>query len=359
MANANENGHNLASLIPRFGGDNYDYWSNNMKVLLKALELWNIVETGYEETDNEAALTQAQMNTLRENRKKDSKALFHIYQTIEMQVYERVAKAENAKQAWDMIENAYRGKEKVKKVRLQSLRKEFEKLEMKEDETINDYFIKVTSIVNQMASNGEILEDARIVEKILRSLLAKFDYVMAAIEESNDISTFSMEKFDHGQVRIGDDRAYKIEGIGEVSFKSKSGTIEKVSEVYYVPGLKSNLLSMGHLLRKGYDIRLRGDFCVLKKEDKFVAKVGLAANNLFPLKLQTTKLSCFVSAEKEVSKLWHDRYGHLNYGSLKLLSNKRMVHGLPQIDPVDGVCEDCQFGKVLMVSKEAVGAYSL
>jgi transposase InsO family protein len=52
-----------------------------------------------------------------------------------------------------------------------------------------------------------------------------------------------------------------------------------------------------------------------------------------------------VSAEKEVSKLWHDRYGHLNYGSLKLLSNKRMVHGLPQIDPVDGVCEDCQFGK--------------
>ena len=165
-----------------------------MKVLLKALELWNIVEAGYEETDNEAALTQAQMNTLRENRKKDSKALFHIYQTIEMQVYERVAKAENAKQAWDMIENAYKGKEKVKKVRLQSLRKEFEKLEMKEDETIKDYFIRVTSIVNQMASNGEILEDARIVEKILRSLPAKFDYVVAAIEESNDISTFSMEE---------------------------------------------------------------------------------------------------------------------------------------------------------------------
>lgn len=93
-----------------------------------------------------------------------------------------------------MIENAYRGKEKVKNVRLQSLRKEFEKLEMKEDETIKDYFIRVTSVVNQMALNGEILEDARIVEKILRSLPAKFDYVVAVIEESNDISTFSMEE---------------------------------------------------------------------------------------------------------------------------------------------------------------------
>ncbi|XP_070676324.1 uncharacterized protein [Malus domestica] len=165
MANANANGHNLASLIPQFGGDNYDYWSNNIKVLLKALKLWNIVEAGYEETHNEVALTQAQMNTLRENRKKYSMALFHIYQTIEMQVYERVVKAENAKQTWDMIENAYRGKEKVKKVRLQSLRKEFEKLEMKEDETIKDYFIRVTFIVNQMASNGKILEMQELLRK--------------------------------------------------------------------------------------------------------------------------------------------------------------------------------------------------
>ncbi|CAL8157461.1 unnamed protein product [Prunus armeniaca] len=100
MANANSsNGHNLASLIPRFNGDNYDYWSNNVKVLLKSMELWNMVEDGYEELENELALTQAQRNALKENRKKDSKALFHIYQTIEMSVYERISKAENAKEA--------------------------------------------------------------------------------------------------------------------------------------------------------------------------------------------------------------------------------------------------------------------
>ncbi|CAL8157463.1 unnamed protein product [Prunus armeniaca] len=57
------------------------------------MELWNMVEDGYEEPENELALTQAQRNALKENRKKDNKALFHIYQTIEMSVYERISHA--------------------------------------------------------------------------------------------------------------------------------------------------------------------------------------------------------------------------------------------------------------------------
>ncbi|CAL8157471.1 unnamed protein product [Prunus armeniaca] len=36
------------------------------------MELWNMVEDGYEEPENELALTQAQRNALKENRKKDT-----------------------------------------------------------------------------------------------------------------------------------------------------------------------------------------------------------------------------------------------------------------------------------------------
>ena len=62
----------------------------------------------------------------------------------------------------------------------------------------------------------------------------------------------SLTETGHGQVKIGDDRAYKIEGVGEVSFKTKLGSIEKMADVYYIPGLKSNLISAGHLLKKGF-----------------------------------------------------------------------------------------------------------
>ncbi|KAH7528047.1 hypothetical protein FEM48_Zijuj05G0030300 [Ziziphus jujuba var. spinosa] len=285
-----------------------------------------------------------------------------------------------SKQAWEMIQSAYKGEEKVKKVRLQSLRAEFEKLEMKESESISDYFNKVTSIVNQMASNGEILEDQKVVEKVLRSLPEKFDFVVVAVEESKDLSTVSieelfgilkshefrvnkrtlastsqtsvdqalksqvtntggqnfsranfrgrgrgdnnrgranqrknagfihdkeegnsetlllacygdinhvwyldsgaskhmtgnkhlflaLEEFERGQVTIGDAKSYKIQGMGEIIFKTKSGTLEKMSEVYYVPGLQCNLLSTGQLLKKGFDIYFHDNMCILRREN--------------------------------------------------------------------------------------------
>ena len=107
-----------------------------MKVLLKSIELCSIVEGGYEEPENEDVLEQGTRKTLNENRKKNSKALFQIYQAIKMPIYERIAKAKNSKQAWAIIQTSYKGEEKVKKVRLQSLRSEFKKLEMKEQESI-------------------------------------------------------------------------------------------------------------------------------------------------------------------------------------------------------------------------------
>ena len=38
-----------------------------------------------------------------------------------------------------------------------------------------------------MRVNGEKLDDQHIVEKIMRSLSARFNYVVATIEEENDI----------------------------------------------------------------------------------------------------------------------------------------------------------------------------
>lgn len=74
-----------------------------------------------------------------DNRKKDNKTLFYIYQIIDMSMYERITQVEISKQAWDIVHVAYKGKEKVKIVHLQTLRSEFEKLQMKETESIKEY----------------------------------------------------------------------------------------------------------------------------------------------------------------------------------------------------------------------------
>jgi len=46
---------------------------------------------------------------------------------------------------------------------------------------------------NQLRLNGEDLDGRKMVEKILRSLTRKFEYIVVAIEESKDLSFLSLE----------------------------------------------------------------------------------------------------------------------------------------------------------------------
>jgi hypothetical protein len=53
-------------------------------------------------------------------------------------------------------------------------------------------------------------------------------------------------------VDIGDGNCYNLKGVGSVSFRLESGARLHVDEVFYVPGLNKNLLSVENLEDKGY-----------------------------------------------------------------------------------------------------------
>jgi gag-polypeptide of LTR copia-type len=82
-------------------------------------------------------------------------------------MFEKVANETRAKDAWEILHDSVVGAEKVKKVRLQTLKAEFESIVMKESEFIGDYLTRILAVVNQMKSLGEKIEDVRVVEKIL------------------------------------------------------------------------------------------------------------------------------------------------------------------------------------------------
>ena len=51
------------------------------------------------------------------------------------------------------------------------------------------------------------------------------------------------------------------------------------------------------------------------------------------------------------TKLWHARFGHLNFNSLLRLHKNDMVFGLPHLEtPVKHVCEGCVLGKMQRLS---------
>ena len=58
-------------------------------------------------------LTQVEKEVLREQRKKYGKSLFYIHQAMHESILPKVTATINAKQAWDTLETAYQGLDKV------------------------------------------------------------------------------------------------------------------------------------------------------------------------------------------------------------------------------------------------------
>ena len=59
---------------------------------------------------------------------------------------------------------------------------------------MNEYIGKAMSMANKMRIHGHKIEDNEVMEKILRSMDPKFNYVVYSIEESNDIEDMSTDE---------------------------------------------------------------------------------------------------------------------------------------------------------------------
>ncbi|XP_073019466.1 uncharacterized protein [Primulina eburnea] len=157
--------------VPIFVGQDYELWSVLMKTLFVSHELWDIVEEGFASltTEEVGALTNAQKKEHKENKTKDAKALSFMHQGVSRAILPRITCASIAKDAWQILKNQFGGHEKV-------------------------ITIKVSSAVNQIKGYGDNLEEKKIIEKVLRCLPAKFEHIVAAIEESKDLSKLTLDE---------------------------------------------------------------------------------------------------------------------------------------------------------------------
>ena len=101
---------------------------------------------------------------------------------------------------------------------------------MKEEENIAGYLQRVDEIVNTIRGLGEEVDEPKVVEKILRSLTARFDSKVSAIEELKELDTLSTDEL-HGiltayEMRTESDNTTK----GEAAFKSSKKKISKCKD---------------------------------------------------------------------------------------------------------------------------------
>ncbi|KAG9446373.1 hypothetical protein H6P81_012501 [Aristolochia fimbriata] len=406
---------------PKFDGKgNYEHWRSQMLILFASQEWLELVEEGYKEPEKDKAQTSEDQKIQKELKKKDMKALYCIMQGVEKSILHRIHRTKTSKEAWDNLDETYRGEITVQKVKLQSLQLQFESLKMNSTESISEYFEWLMVLAYQMEDNGEIVDNQRLVEKALRSVNKKFQPKVSAIEEFKDLSKvtlnsllgslqayeimlkdddeeetvqalqsqltlksekgrspnnsgkkggkckgekqdsldhkgkkkdkshikcFNCQEFGHyksdcpklkkgqnghyakmamygesdsnsenallltcdvaveeknnlwfldigcsnhmtGQrdfftsldntvtteVKFGNNSRIPVKGKGQIGIKAKDGSMQKISDVYYVLGLHSNLLSVGQLAEKGYNVRIQGGQCTIRD-----SKQGLIA----------------------------------------------------------------------------------
>jgi len=124
---------------PMLTNTNYTVWAIRMKTLLKVHKAWKVVEQGTDETE------------------KNDIAVSLLFQSIPEALILQVGDLDNAKKVWEAIKARYVGAERVREARLQTLMNEFDRLKMKETETIDDFSGKLAEISSKSAALGVIM----------------------------------------------------------------------------------------------------------------------------------------------------------------------------------------------------------
>ncbi|CAL5382711.1 unnamed protein product [Camellia sinensis] len=215
---------------PIFEGENYHFWSTQMRTFFISKDLWDLVENSYESPQSQeeySAWSEARKEKLKEHKMKDAKALYYIQQAITITIAPRIMAATKSKEAWEILKNEFQGWEKAIVAKRQTLWREFDNLMMEEGESIEIFFARVFTVINQLKGCGGIIRDKRAVEKVLRSLPVKYDRVVAGIKESTNLSTLTLHKL-MGSLQVDEERVNRFsDQLLEQSFQTKMNMSEK------------------------------------------------------------------------------------------------------------------------------------
>jgi hypothetical protein len=278
---------------PLFDGTNFSFWKVRMRTYLMALgaNVWDVVETRYIKP-----VVLASKDDKLEFRF-NAKGMNAILNGLAESEFVKVMHLQTTKEMWDKLISNYEGNEKVKDVKLQTFRLKFEQLKMNEDEIVRKYFLRVEELVNAMKGLGEKIEESILVQKILRSLLDKFNPKVSAIEEINDFKTLSIDQLlgtlNSYEMRINKDKSITR----EASFKADKdidSDLDDIEEKFVRRLKKESGKYHGKLPLKCFNCGKIGHFenkCPHKKKDqnsegeekykskRFDRKKSLCANN--------------------------------------------------------------------------------
>ena len=174
---------------PLFNGTNYTYQKVHMRVFLQSLDekVWQAVEISWTKPkeapsdQDDAKIKAANFN---------SRAFNALFSAVTNEEFQKISSTETTKEAQTILQTTYEGTKAVKDSKFQRLTTSFEEIKMEEDESFNEFYVKLKDIVNSAFNLGETILEPKVVRKVLRSLPERFHTKITATKESKDIGKF-------------------------------------------------------------------------------------------------------------------------------------------------------------------------
>ncbi|XP_076952357.1 uncharacterized protein LOC143626065 [Bidens hawaiensis] len=164
---------------PTLSPTNYMIWAVNLKAIFSVHGLWEVIAPN----DNAAV-----------NEKKNNAVIAYLFQAMPEDLVLQVANLPTAREIWESIKTRYVGVDRVKKVRLATLKNEFEALRMREDESTDEFSAKISVISLKANDLGGPFEEKLLVGKLLNSVPPRFIQIVVSIEQFVDLETMLFQE---------------------------------------------------------------------------------------------------------------------------------------------------------------------
>jgi hypothetical protein len=121
------------------------------------------------------------------------------------------------------------------------------------------------------------------------------------------------------KVRIADDTFISTKGVGSMECIGEGGKRLEIKNVWHVPNLGRNLLSVAAIDKSGFKVEFFQGQVQIMNENGHVVTRGLLdeKSGLYKINLESIGKSTYLARSNTDINLWHRRLGHLNFQSLK------------------------------------------
>ncbi|KAF7839276.1 putative mitochondrial protein [Senna tora] len=157
----------------------------------------------------------------------------------------------------------------------------------------------------------------------------------------------SVEELENLVIVTADNSTHPVVKEGVVTIDVNDQASLKLHDVYHVPGLSKNLVSVPQITDFGkYVLFGPSDVKILDNVKEISANVlfsGKKKGSLFVM----TAGEAYVkkTSQTDNAAIWHARLGHVGYQLLQQITSKGLVDGIPSLRNVreDVVCQGCQY----------------